>query len=163
MGPPGEDATVEVRPPAAAGVAEECPAPARAAAGEPAGRGVVLLVEDEELVRTLASRLLARDGYEVLEAADGTAALALAAAHGGDLDLLLCDVVMPGMGGLELAERLAAVRPGLPVLFMSGYNDPAVAGFASGGVEAALMPKPFTPAIFSERVAAAIAAAPPRG
>jgi CheY-like chemotaxis protein len=81
----------------------------------------VLLVEDEASVRRYASRVLRSAGYQVLEASSGREALGLAAAHAGAIDLLFTDVVMPGMSGPQLAEKLAATRPGLRILYTSGY------------------------------------------
>jgi two-component system cell cycle sensor histidine kinase/response regulator CckA len=123
--------------------------PAEAAPGGPApplapGSETILLVEDEAQVRALARASLVAAGYTVLEARDGTEALALSARHPGPLHLLLTDVVMPGMSGSELARTLQARHPGLRVLYMSGYPDEAL---ARHGVAAphALLPKPFTP------------------
>ena len=105
--------------------APEQPAPLPADAG--GGRETVLLVEDEEVVRDVVRQMLERQGYEVLVAGDGEEALALAEEHRGHIDVLATDVVMPRMSGRELADRLLPLRPGLPVLFMSGYTeDPAV-------------------------------------
>jgi CheY-like chemotaxis protein len=83
----------------------------------------LLLVEDEDAVRNLARRILTRHGYEVLEARNGLEALAMCAGHTGEIHLVITDVVMPGMGGGELARRLETARPGVPVLLMSGYTD----------------------------------------
>jgi len=93
--------------------------------GPPAERGAerVLLVEDEAGVRAIVARALSGHGYRVHEAAGGEEALALAARLDGELDLLLTDMVMPGLSGPQLAERLLAARPGLPVVFMTGYAE----------------------------------------
>ena len=85
----------------------------------------VLLVEDEEAVRTMAARVLRQRGYTVLEAATGASALALLESHDGQVDVLVTDIVMPEMSGLELAERVGAVREGIRVLYMSGYAESA--------------------------------------
>ena len=95
-----------------------------------AGNGVILLAEDEPMVRVLARETLERCGYTVLEAGDGRAALETGRRHSGPIDLLLTDLVMPALGGRELAERLSAERPGLGLVFMSGYG-----GQSFGGVE----------------------------
>ncbi|HEX6746777.1 MAG TPA: PAS domain S-box protein [Longimicrobium sp.] len=131
----------------------------KTAAAEPApGRGcgaTVLLVEDEDSVRSLARRVLSRAGYAVLEAGDGERALEVARAHAGAIDLLLTDVVMPGGGGRRLAEAMAALRPATRVLYMSGYPGDAIAehGLAP---EVDLLPKPFSPDGLLRRVAAAL-------
>jgi two-component system cell cycle sensor histidine kinase/response regulator CckA len=82
----------------------------------------VLVVDDDDRVRLLTERILVRAGYRVLSATSGPRALALAAAHVGEIDLLLSDMVMPGMSGSELAQAIALARPRIKVLFMSGYD-----------------------------------------
>jgi PAS domain S-box-containing protein len=103
------------------------PVAQEANAGVVGGTETILLVEDEELLRTLHAQLLARRGYTVLAASDGREALARAAAHEGPIHLVVTDVVMPGMGAQELARCLAAERPGIRVLFTSGYTAGEVA------------------------------------
>lgn len=114
--------------------------------GDPrSGRGeTVLLVEDEEMVREPARRLLSQRGYSVLAAADAEQALRLVAAHHGPVDLLLTDVVMPGRSGKELAEQVCDDRPGCRVIFMSGYSQDVIAhqGVLEPGVT--LLEKPFS-------------------
>ena len=87
------------------------------------GCETVLLVEDEDVVRELVREILEGNGYRVLEARHGEEAATLCRGHDGRIDLLLTDVVMPKLGGLELAERVARERPGVRILFMSGYTD----------------------------------------
>jgi diguanylate cyclase (GGDEF)-like protein/PAS domain S-box-containing protein len=109
------------------------------------GPMTVLLVEDEPALRRLVAMMLEEQGYAVLAAADGLEAVALAESHSGPLHMLVTDVVMPGLGGPELAQRLRDKRPGLQILFMSGYNDSRL---LSRGVERAavnLLLKPFSP------------------
>ena len=89
----------------------------------PTGTETILLVEDEEALRALARELLESLGYTVLEARHGAEALELSAAHGGHIDLLMTDQVMPHIDGQELATRLAAERPETRVLFVSGYAE----------------------------------------
>jgi two-component system, cell cycle sensor histidine kinase and response regulator CckA len=118
------------------------------------GRGTetVLLVEDEEAVRSLTSEILRMNGYRVLEAGDGEEALLLSGRHEGPIALLLTDVVMPRLSGFDLAGRLRALRPGLKVLYMSGHTDIAdipPEGPASG---AAYIQKPFSPAVLARTV-----------
>jgi CheY-like chemotaxis protein len=93
-------------------------------AGRASGRGeTILLAEDEAGVRKYTRDILVRYGYTVLEAANGADALAVARSHPGMIHLLLTDIIMPMMGGVELAEKFNAEFPGIPVLFMSGYTD----------------------------------------
>ncbi len=108
-----------------------------------AGTETVLLVEDEQNVRELVGDYLRRAGYHVLEAEDGEHAMKAAAAHHGSIQILVTDVVMPHMSGSELASKLAAVRPEMKVLFISGYTDDTVFrhGVLEGGV--AYLQKPF--------------------
>ena len=121
---PGRGATFRIYLPLVEAAVEEArrrPEPARAR-----GQETVLVVEDEEVVRRVIERILKKAGYEVMTAASGGDALLLCERHPGSIDLLLTDVVMPQMSGRELAERLAQVRKGLRVLFMSGYTDDAI-------------------------------------
>ena len=136
----GEGTRVVMRFPAAD---EAAPEPREPPEPRERGRGeTVLVVEDEDSVRRLAARLLRTGGYEVLEAGGGSEALR--ALDGQPVDLLLTDVVMPGISGRELAEELEASRPDTPVLFMSGYTDDVIVrhGVARDGLS--FLPKPFT-------------------
>jgi two-component system cell cycle sensor histidine kinase/response regulator CckA len=91
---------------------------------EQGGTETILLVEDEPALRSLARKILEQHGYRILEAASGVDAMQVWARHGGDIDLLVTDMVMPeGMGGRDLAKRLQAERPDLRVLYSSGYTD----------------------------------------
>lgn len=117
------------------------------------GHETVLLVEDEQSLRQLAAMSLRGQGYHVLEAADGQRALSLAAAEPRPrIDLLLSDVVMPGMGAREFAQRFSALHPEAAVLFMSGYAEMAIAhdGIVEPGL--AFLAKPFSPAGLARRV-----------
>jgi two-component system cell cycle sensor histidine kinase/response regulator CckA len=116
------------------------------------GTETVLLVEDEEMVRRLAYRVLERCGYAVLEAREADEALLLGKEHAGTIDLLVTDVVMPGMGGHDLVERIVALRPEIKVLYVSGYTDDTVAhhGVLDPGV--AFLQKPFTPLVLAHKV-----------
>jgi len=118
--------------------------PAEIPAGALQGSETIVLVEDAEPVRLLAREFLGRLGYTVLEAGDGVEALAIAKGHKGSIHLLLTDVVMPGLGGPQLAEALLAQHPELKVLYMSGYTDNAIAqhGALESGIF--LLEKPFT-------------------
>jgi len=119
---------------------------------EGGGVETILLAEDEEVVRAIAMKTLVRAGYRVLEARTGVEALEVARAHGGPIHLLLTDVVMPKMGGKQLAQELALERPTMSVLFVSGYTDNTVVqhGVLDQGV--AFLQKPFTPSILVDRV-----------
>jgi signal transduction histidine kinase/ActR/RegA family two-component response regulator len=125
----------------------------------PGGTETVLLAEDEPAVREVTRALLARLGYRVLVARDGADALALAAGHAGPIHLLLSDVVMPGLNGRELAGRLQAARPGLAVVYMSGYTQEVVsqAGVLEEGL--ILVQKPFQPGPLAAALRRALAEA----
>ncbi|MBL8793589.1 MAG: response regulator [Planctomycetia bacterium] len=116
------------------------------------GHETLLLVEDEDVVRRLAGHIVRRAGCTVREANQGAAALEVSEQHRGHLHLLVTDLVMPGMNGKELAGRLRQQRPGLPVLYVSGYA--AETEFRPGELEAnsSFMQKPFVPALLLSRV-----------
>jgi two-component system, cell cycle sensor histidine kinase and response regulator CckA len=118
----------------------------------PGGTETILVVEDEEELRRLANRILGRAGYSVLTAADGEEALQICKRHQGPIHLLLTDVVMPKMGGRELATRIVVERPTLKVLYTSGYTDDAIAhhGVLDPGVR--FVAKPVTPAELTRKV-----------
>ena len=110
----------------------------------------MLVAEDEDGVRQLAVESLERRGYHVLSAPSGEEALKLAAAHDGTIHLLISDVVMPGIKGPELADRLRQLRPGIRVLLMSGYAADIVT--PDDLKEATLLSKPFSPAALNKAV-----------
>jgi two-component system, cell cycle sensor histidine kinase and response regulator CckA len=112
----------------------------------------ILLVEDEDQVRALARTALKRHGYQVLEAEQGEQALALCEQHVGSIHLLLTDVVMPRMGGRELAERATVLRPEMKVLFMSGYANDDIIAHGVMDESICLMQKPITPSGLARRV-----------
>jgi len=116
------------------------------------GTETILLVEDEETVRTLAAKILRAKGYTVLEAGDGQEAQAVLKEHTGSLHLLLTDVVMPRMGGPELAKWLRAARRGMKVLFMTGYTDHSAFREGSLPPGTALLSKPFSPPALAQKV-----------
>jgi PAS domain S-box-containing protein len=116
------------------------------------GQETVLLVEDEPGVRLIALLVLESQGYYVLDAAGPEEALRLAADHQGRIDLLLTDVVMPGMNGRELAEEIVRQRADVKVLFMSGYTDDAVFSHGLLYRDVAFLQKPFTPTSLAQRV-----------
>jgi CheY-like chemotaxis protein len=113
--------------------------------GAARGNETVLVVEDEPAVLTLSRRALEAQGYVVLAASDAAAALRVVERHGGTIHLLLTDVVMPGLSGRELADRLAAQRPGIRVLYMSGYPGDAVVQHGTLPSGSAFLQKPFSP------------------
>ena len=114
-------------------------------AGAPSGHGeTILVVEDEDQVRALTSRILAERGYDVLQAANGEAALHECASRFDHIDLMVTDVVMPGMSGAELAERLLAARPDMKVLYMSGYTSDVVLRHGPRDSDVAVLEKPFS-------------------
>jgi DNA-binding NtrC family response regulator len=108
------------------------------------GDETILLVEDDNQVRDIAGDILVQRGYTVLSAKSGEEALVMADRHNGSIDLLLTDVIMPGMNGRELYERMAARIPGIRVLYMSGYTGEVIThkGILDEGVE--FIQKPFT-------------------
>ena len=116
------------------------------------GSETVLLVEDAEPLRKLAHMFLRDSGYKVLTAADGTEALAAARSYAGPIHLLLTDVVMPGINGRVLAERLAPLQPGMKVLYMSGYTDTFIAGHGVLEAGTHLLHKPFTEDVLTRKV-----------
>jgi CheY-like chemotaxis protein len=120
------------------------------------GTETVLLVEDEDIVRSLATRVLERAGFTVLAAAGASEAIEVAAGFDGRIDLLLTDVIMPGVLGPELAVRLAEARPGLRVLFTSGYTAGGAGVTASLPPDARFIDKPFSPPDLVAAVRAAI-------
>ena len=123
------------------------------------GSETILLVEDEDVVRTLARRVLERSGYTVLACADGAEALDVAERHERPIHLLLTDVVMPGLRGHEVAARVSASRPEIKVLYMSGYADEALLGPTAIAHEA-LIEKPFAVDNLTRRVREALETAP---
>jgi CheY-like chemotaxis protein len=164
---PGQGTTMELYWPVAAAAA---PVPAGAATGsagfrwERPGHGrVVLVADDEPLVRALAVRALEEEGYEVIAAEDGTAALELLERGRVRPDLIVTDVIMPGRNGRQLHDAVAARWPGLPVLFMSGHTgeDAVLQRLVPRG--APFLQKPFSPEALARIAAELLAAGPRRG
>jgi len=157
---PGQGTSFKIYLPAVDATAERT----TAAATTPAPRGTetVLLVEDAAAVRAVTKQILERQGYTVLEAPDGEAGLRLAQRHRGVIHLLLTDVVMPRVGGRELAEQLARLRPDVKVLYASGYTDDSVVrhGILESGT--AYLQKPFSPESLARKVRDVLDAPPAR-
>jgi CheY-like chemotaxis protein len=122
------------------------------------GTEMVLLVEDDEEVRRLAAEVLQACGYRVVETGDPLEALTIGERRNGAIDLLVTDMVMPGMGGAELATRLEAMSPGLHVLCMSGYAE-QIAVVTADHPARACLPKPFTPHDLAKKVREALTGA----
>jgi nitrogen-specific signal transduction histidine kinase/ActR/RegA family two-component response regulator len=148
---PGEGTTVRLYFPRIEGV----PAGKVARGGKPAaahGTETILLVEDDEGLRELGRLILTASGYTVLTARDGNEALQLCAGLTGPLHLLVTDVVMPQLSGRQLADQLLAQRPGLKVLFLSGYPRDVLQAHGVGESALPFLPKPFTPATLTRKV-----------
>jgi len=139
----GRGSSFQIHLPCITGSAVEDPS---ADSAEPPrlGSETILVVEDQTEVRTFAVNALSAHGYRVLDASDGAQALELSGRHSGMIDLLLTDVVMPGMNGRELADRLKADRPNLSVLFTSGYTEDVIVKRGVMDSNIAFLPKPYT-------------------
>jgi two-component system, cell cycle sensor histidine kinase and response regulator CckA len=116
------------------------------------GSETILLVEDEEPVRALAARILQERGYTVLECTGPEDALRIGTQQKEPIHLLLTDVVLPGMSGRKIAEHLALLRPGIRVLYTSGYTDDSVVRHGVLKANTAFLQKPFTPASLARKV-----------
>jgi hypothetical protein len=116
------------------------------------GHETLLLVEDDDMVRNLVRETLERAGYRLKDTADPTEARRIADSFQGKIDLLITDVILPKVSGTELASQLNRLRPGMKVLYMSGYNDKAIVNSGLLQKEVAFLQKPFTPAALIEKV-----------
>ncbi len=147
----GEGTAFKIFMPAVAATLDMGPPPPARFVDAPKGTEVILLVEDEDVVRKLAHMILQASGYEVHEARNGREGLAMCEAHQGRIDLLLSDVVIPELGGRDLAEAAVRLRPGLKVLFMSGHTEDVI---LKEGIEkgTAFLQKPFTPVALAQKV-----------
>ncbi|MGH9700869.1 MAG: ATP-binding protein, partial [Candidatus Acidiferrales bacterium] len=126
----------------------------------PRGSETILLVEDEKGVRELTREYLQMCGYSVIDAENGHTALELAAMHAGPVQLLMTDVVMPGISGRELADRIKRLRPEIKILYMSGYTDQAVVHHGILESDAILLQKPFTLAALASKLRELLNATP---
>ena len=152
----GRGTQVLVFLPRVEGEAETATTPARREA-QVSGAGTVLVVEDEELVRRSLYDILEGNGYRVLQARNAREAMLIGRGYGGAIDLMLTDLVLPGMNGPELAEELYPLRPAMQVLYMSGYRDDARVRRLEQ-VGKAFFPKPFSAAAIAEKVSEVLAA-----
>ncbi len=116
------------------------------------GKGTILIVDDEEQLRRIASRIIARAGYQVISAGGGKEALALLEAHGGDIDLVITDVVMPGMSGSELVAILKERYPLVEVVYTSGYTDDMVVRHGVSSDKVRFLSKPYSANVLMEMV-----------
>ena len=157
---PGHGTSFKIYFPRVEGVAEPLVTP-RSAVQPPIGTETVLLVEDHDGLRTLARKVLERYGYAVLEASNGDAALRICESRHGAIHLLLTDVVMPGMSGRVLADRLALLHPATKVLYTSGYTDNAIVHHGALEAGTAFLQKPYTPETLARKVRDVLDA-PPR-
>jgi len=126
----------------------------------PRGSETVLLVEDEKGVRELAREYLEMSGYSVIEAEDGYTALELATMNSDPIHLLMTDVVMPGISGRELADRILQIRPAIKILYMSGYTDRSIVHHGILESDAVLLQKPFSLATLAAKLREVLAAEP---
>jgi CheY-like chemotaxis protein len=117
-----------------------------------AGKETILLVEDDPLVRGLALEILKSRGYSVLVAERPEAALEICRQHTGKIDLVLTDVIMPGINGREMADEIITMRPEVGVLFMSGYTDTVVMRNGNAGRVTSFLQKPFSPTVLGRKV-----------
>jgi DNA-binding NtrC family response regulator len=116
------------------------------------GSETLLLAEDETVLRDVMGKALRRLGYRVLDAPDGATAMERAALHQGRIDVLITDVVMPGMTANELTDRLLGLHPTAKVIYMSGYPDDAIAHPGVWERDAVFLQKPFTPEVLARTV-----------
>ena len=132
--------------------AEAAVCPAENAAIPPRGSETLLIAEDDDVLRALGARVLSALGYKVLIARTGAEALRIVAEYKGTIDLIATDVVMPGMNGSHLVEKVLEARPGMRVLFMSGYTDDEVMRRGVIDGQTAFLQKPFTPDLLAHKV-----------
>jgi CheY-like chemotaxis protein len=147
----GQGTTFQIFLPAVAEALEKGAGPAGGLAKAPKGSEAILVVEDEDSVRKLARMVLEASGYAVLDACNGREGLALCEIHPGPIDLLVTDVVMPELGGRELAQGALKLRPGIKVIFLSGHTQDVVLkeGVKKG---TAFLRKPFSPVELAQKV-----------
>jgi two-component system, cell cycle sensor histidine kinase and response regulator CckA len=148
----GHGTTFKVYFPRLSESAEADICPAENPAIPPGGSETLLLAEDDDVLRALGARVLGALGYKVLVARTGAEALRIVAEYDGTIDLIATDVVMPGMNGSHLVEKVLEARPGIRVLFMSGYTDDEVMRRGVIDGQTAFLQKPFTPDLLAQKV-----------
>jgi CheY-like chemotaxis protein len=151
----GEGTTFTIYLPRIAAVAVTDGAPPAVTPGQ--GRGTILLVEDDDAVRELAAAILKSAGYVTLSANRAIEALHTLAVHHHPIDLIVTDVVLPGMGGREMAGHAAAIAPGIPVLFTSGHTDDLVLAHGVREHTVNFLAKPYTPRALCNKIAEILA------
>lgn len=147
---------IEVAVPEFAPVAP--PVVAKVTPKDMSGAGRILFVEDEDIVRGIAARLLRQRGYEVLEAADGEEALEIIEAENGRFDLLISDVIMPGLDGPSMLKRARPLLGNVPVMFISGYAEAEFSDLLDNEANISFLPKPLDIKTLAERVKEQLAA-----
>jgi signal transduction histidine kinase/ActR/RegA family two-component response regulator len=152
---PGRGSTFALLLPRTVDTADRTPTPKQLAPQPERGSGTILIAEDERALRRLSATVLGQAGYRSLEASDGQQALDMFAVHSRQIVMVVTDVVMPRMGGIELAERLRKTHPDLPILFVTGYVEQSDALHQSAGGAPVLL-KPFSPEALLRAVAAAL-------
>ena len=148
---PGQGATFKIYLPRVAAEADSA-LPVPGPEVTPLGHETILLVEDDDGVRQIASRILKRSGYQVLEARDGSQALKICQDYRGEIHLVLSDLVMPGISGRDLVLRLASLRPGIKVIFMSGYAEDYFMDQDLGGAGLGFIQKPFEAQVLTRKI-----------
>jgi signal transduction histidine kinase/CheY-like chemotaxis protein len=151
---PGQGTVFKIYVPAARGSVQSLPVAGKPAA-EPA-TGAILLVEDEDQVRNLTREMLTRQGYRVFDFASAAEALEFLRGQSEGIDLLISDIVMPQMGGLELAREVQVMRPGIRILMMSGYTETSMSGQGLISPDTVFIHKPFTAASLRDKVGDAL-------
>jgi len=148
---PGRGTTMKIQIPVVTTAESPVPVPEETRP-VPRGQETILLVEDEQQIREVVSRVLTRSGYRVVVASNGREGLDLAARHGDDISAVVTDVVLPLVGGQELVAELRRARPGLPVLFMSGYTQGAILEAELQRPGTLFISKPFAPSALARLV-----------
>jgi CheY-like chemotaxis protein len=149
---PGKGTRFDVYLPRVDEAAENARAHSTDPGDELRGSETILLVEDDSLVRSLVMEVLESRGYRVLEAESGHEAIELCKKYDGSIDMLLTDVIMPGMSGRELRQNLAGLCPDIKVLFMSGYTDDAIVRHRIHESDMPFLQKPFSPDALAQKV-----------